>query len=298
MGKELREEDGGEVELIVVRSTCIYIIKSVLAYVLDAVPYQVESFSNVFLFCWAADVERLTNLLVGRSSAAPLPSCRLSISTGTCNRTFLNTQKEKGERVDKERCRFLLATAKIPPHRHFCWPDHSQVLPEPPAWLPKYTSPTMPKKRKSTAITVSAEAVSPLNSSDAATIDTSMLTTIELQEENKRQKAAIASIAGQFLCSIGKKLPLDPVVAEVRDVVKTPCMNAFIFSFMSCDDGTRDKTILLLRSTLFSSSISIIIVIIIITTFRMDARTTVPRFWPTSIVSRRMPSRPPLSSPP
>ena len=72
----------------------------------------------------------------------------------------------------------------------------------------------MPKKRKSTSITVSSEAVSPLNSSDA-TADTSMLTTIELQEENKRQKAAIASIAGQFLCSIGKSLPLDPVVAEV-----------------------------------------------------------------------------------
>ena len=77
----------------------------------------------------------------------------------------------------------------------------------------------MPKKRKSTAITVSSAeaAVSPLlDPSDAATADTSTLTTIELQEENKRQRAAIASIAGHFLCSIGKNLPLDPVVAEVR----------------------------------------------------------------------------------
>ena len=96
---------------------------------------------------------------------------------------------------------------------HHCCPTKAltNYLLAPP---PKHVSPTMPKKRKSTSISVSAEAVSPLDSSDA-TADTSMLTTIELQEENKRQKAAIASIAGQFLCSIGKRLPLDPVVAEV-----------------------------------------------------------------------------------
>ena len=96
----------------------------------------------------------------------------------------------------------------------FVCPTQSQVGIPTPCTTKEHVPPIMPKKRKSTSITVSAETVSPLDSSDA-TADTSMLTTIELQEENKRQKAAIASIAGQFLCSIGKKLPLDPVVAEV-----------------------------------------------------------------------------------
>ena len=115
-------------------------------------------------------------------------------------------KRGKDERTISEMS--ILLGAKIP-HHLFLLPVQGPSTP----CITTNTSPTMPKKRKSTSITVSAEAVSPLDSSDA-TADTSMLTTIELQENN-RQKAAIASIAGQFLCSIGKKLPLDPVVAEV-----------------------------------------------------------------------------------